>query len=166
MLPMAEGLFGPRDLSYTIQGIEFAPGIPHIWYFGNLKHILIRLGSEAATDMSRACYQMAHETVHLLAPTGSNDANNLEEGVACYFAAYYMKKRMNEPCWHPGHPNYECVLKRVAPLLDADISCVRRLRYQQLSFSKMSQVLVSTSFPNLTWDDVHFLISKFNRNSV
>ena len=34
---------------------------------------------------------MAHETIHLLAPSCGRNANNFEEGVACYFAAYYMK---------------------------------------------------------------------------
>ena len=52
---------------------------------------LSNLSLSAATNILQACYQMAHETVHLLAPSGGRNANNFEEGVACYFAAYYMK---------------------------------------------------------------------------
>ncbi|MDE0014214.1 MAG: hypothetical protein OXU36_23925 [Candidatus Poribacteria bacterium] len=162
MLYMAEELFGPRDYSYTILGIEFVDDGPRIWYPGNRKHIIIQLDPSAAIDMSQACYQLAQEVVHLLAPTGSNDANNFEEGVSCYFAAYYMNERFSEPNWHPDAPNYERVLNRVAPLLDTDISCVRRLRNEQPSFSKMSQELISTIFPNLTPDNVNFLIKKFD----
>ena len=101
MLQMAEALFGQRDSSYTILGVEFTVGIPQIWYPGNCKHIIIQLDQSAATDMLQACYQMAHEIVHLLSPTGGNNANNFEEGVACYFAAYYLKNKLNAFNWEP-----------------------------------------------------------------
>ncbi len=165
MLYMAEELFGPRDLSYTILGIEFVEDGPRIWYPGNRKHIIIQLGPLAATGMSQACYQMAHETIHLLAPTGGKNANNFEEGVACYFANYYMEQRMNESGWETGHRAYEKALKQVVPLLDADISCVRRLREKQPSFPKFTSEMIRTAFPNLTPNNVDFLISKFDRNS-
>ena len=165
MLHMAEELFGPRDPSYTILGIEFASDGPGVWYPGNRKHIVIQLGLQAATDMSQACYQMAQETIHLIAPTGGKHANNFEEGVSCYFAAHYMKERLNEPTWRPTPPSYKNVLKQVAPLLDTDIYCVRTLRAQEPSFSKMSQELVSAVFPRLSSKHVEFLLKRFNRDS-
>ena len=165
MLNMAEELFGQRDYSYTILGIEIGPDIPKIWYPGNRKHIIIQFDSSAATNMYQACYQMAHETVHLLAPTGADDANNFEEGVACYFAAYYMKRQLNEPTWMPNLPSYKRALQLVAPRLDEDIYCVRRLRNSQPSFSEMSKENISIEFPNLSSDDVTFLTFKFDRNS-
>ena len=73
MLCIAEELFGPRDQSYTILGIEIGSDNPRIWYPGDCKHIIIQLDSSASTDMYQACYQMAHETVHLLSPTGTTD---------------------------------------------------------------------------------------------
>ena len=164
MLHMAEKLFGPRDPSYTILGIEFASDGPQIWYPGNLQHIIIQLDLSAATNMSRACYQMAHETVHLLVPSGGKHATNFEEGVACYFAAYYMKKKLDEPCWRPTLPSYRRALELIAPRLNADIYCVRRLRDHHPSFSKMGREEISTEFPALTSIDVDFLISKFDRN--
>ena len=113
--------------------------------------------------MSQACYQMAHETVHLLSPTGGNHATNFEEGVACYFAAYYMTNRMNEPCWLPDLPSYKRALELISPRLDEDIYCVRRLRDRQPSFLKMGREEISAEFPDLTPTDVDFLISKFDR---
>lgn len=166
MLEMAEELFGPRDPSYTILGIEFVSNGPYAWYRGShRRHIIIRLNLEASTDMWQACYQMAHETIHLLAPTGGKNSTNFEEGVACYFAAYYMKNGLNAPDWKPDLLSYKRVLKQVAPLLDADLDCVHRLRKQEPSFSKMSKELISGAFPNLTSENVNFLISKFDRNS-
>ena len=92
MVHIAKKLFGPRDLCYTILGIEFGGKNPGIQYpIKNHPHIIIGLSAKAATCMWRACCDLAHETVHLLA-TGCKDATNLEEGVACYFADYYMQE--------------------------------------------------------------------------
>ena len=166
MLPMAEGLFGPRAPLYTVLGIEFVSDGPYIWYpIKGHPDIIIRLSLEAATNMSQACYQMAHETIHLLAPSGGQNANNLEEGIACYFAAYYMKNKLNEPNWRPTLPSYKRALQLVISRLDEDIYCVRRLRESQPSFPKMSWEAIRAEFPNLTLDDVDFLTRKFNRNS-
>lgn len=164
MLHMAEELFGPRDHSYTILAIEFVPDGPYIWYPLN-HYITIRLSDSAATDMSRACYQMAHETVHLLAPSGGQNANNFEEGVACYFASYYMKRKLNETAWSPTLPSYKRVLEVIEARLDQDIYCVRRLREYQPSFRHMSKEAISKEFPKLNSEDVDFLRSKFERDS-
>ena len=165
MLHMAEELFGPRDCSYTVLGIEFGPDNPRIRYPENRGHIIIQLSLLAATNMSQACYQMAHETVHLLAPSNGPNANNFEEGVACYFAAYYMKSKLNQPNWRPTLPSYRCALELIAPRLDEDIYCVRRLRDKNPAFQDMSKEEISEEFPDLSADDVDFLISKFDRDS-
>ena len=165
MLHMAEELFGPRDNSYTILGIEFASDGPQIWYPGNRRHIIMQLSLSAANNMSQACYQMAQETVHLLAPSGGRNANNLEEGVSCYFAAYYMKRKLNQPSWSPTLPSYRRALELIAPRLDEDIYCVRRLRDKNPAFQDMSKEEISEEFPDLSADDVDFLISKFDRDS-
>lgn len=164
MLDMAEELFGPNDCSYTLLGIQFNLAGPRIWYRGkHRKHIIIELSLRAATDMSQACYEMAHETVHLLAPSGCRNATNFEEGVACYFAAHYMKEKFKEPCWRPRNDeiNYKCALETVKPLLDRDICSVRRLRECQPSFGEMTKEDISKQFPDLTPDKVCFLRAQF-----
>ena len=165
MLHIAEELFGPRDPSYTILGIEFVSDNPKIWYPAGRRHIIMQLSLSAANNMSQACYQMAHETVHLLAPSGGRNANNFEEGVACYFAAYYMKSKLNQPNWRPTLPSYRRALELIALRLDEDIYCVRRLRDKNPAFQDMSKEEISTEFPDLSADDVDFLISKFDRDS-
>ena len=166
MLHMAENLFGERDYCYTILGIQFTSDDPQIWYRGkHRKHIIIQLGPCAATNMSQACYQMAHETVHLLAPSCGRNANNFEEGVACYFAAYYMKEQFNEPCWSPGIPSYERTLAVIKPRLDEDIYCIRRLREHHPSFQDITKEEISREFPKLASENVDFLMSTFDRDS-
>ena len=166
MLHMAEHLFGPRDRSYTIFGIEFHEGNPKIWYptGGDGKNIIIRLSPAAAANMSQACFQMAHETVHLLAPTGDRNATNLEEGVACYFSVYYMKQILNEPKWYYTMKSYKRVLELVSPRLEEDMGCIRRLRGRQRLFGKMRKEDICEEFPKLTEEDVCFLTSKFIRS--
>jgi hypothetical protein len=165
MLHMAEELFGPRDPSYTVLGIEIGPDNPRIWYPGNCRHIIIQLCLSAATSISQACYQMAQETVHLLAPSGERNATNFEEGVTCYFAAHYMKKRLNQSSCIPTLPSYKRALEVITPRLDEDIYCVRRLRENQPSFGDMSREEISEGFPDLTPNELRFLTSQFDRNS-
>ena len=169
MLHIAEELFGPRDPLYTIADIAFMGDVPCIRCSEN-HQIIIQLTNSAATDMLTSCYQMAHETVHLLAPIGNQAATNFEEGVASYFAMYYMQnyyvpEKPGDFDWGPNHPSYRCVLKVIKPRLDEDIDCIRRLRKNQPSFQKMSKETVSEEFPNLTSADVDFLLKKFDRDS-
>ena len=168
MLNMAEDFFSPRDQSYTILSIEFRDDGPYIWYpeigDGQEKYITIMLSTSAAQKMSQACFQMAHETVHLLAPVRIEDATNLEEGVACYFSLYYMEKELNEPKWnYTGMKSYARVLELVRPRLEEDRYCIRRLRERQPSFRDISKEELRKEFPELTEEEVCFLTSKFIR---
>ena len=165
MLHMVEELFGARDYSYTILGIEFASDGPQIWYPRNHRHIIIQLDLSAATNILQACYQMAHETVHLLVPSGGRNANNFEEGVACYFAAYYMKYQFNQPNWSPTLPSYRRALEIIAPRLNEDIGCIRRLREHHPSFQDITKEEISREFPKLASENVDFLMSTFDRES-
>jgi hypothetical protein len=166
MLHLAQELFGLRDNSYTILGVEFVADNPRIWYPGNRRDIIIQLSPLAATDMSQACYQLAHETVHLLAPSGGNDGINFEEGVACYFARYYMRTQLGQPAWRPTLPSYVRALALVTPRLDVDVQCIRRLRREHPSFSKIPNVDIAREFPSLSSADIDFLLSNFDRDAI
>ena len=41
MLDRAQTQFGPRDLSYTLPGVEFGFGLPCIWWPGHRKDLVI-----------------------------------------------------------------------------------------------------------------------------
>ena len=117
--------------------------------------------------MSRACYQLAHETVHLLAPI-RGAANNLEEGVATYFSTYYLENVMHEPpgYWKPTNdePSYQEVLAKVKLTLDNNPYCIRELRKKYPNFYDMAKVDVYEVFKNyLTVDDAYWLLEMFRR---
>ena len=161
MLHIAEELFAQRDPLYTIADIEFMGNVPCIRCSEN-HQIIIQLTNSAATDMLTACYQMAHETVHLLAPIGNQAATNFEEGVASYFAMYYMQEILSQPPFPLGEndSHYKCALKAVKPLFDKDKCFVRKLRKRQPSFQGITKEDIIKQFPDLTPDNVEFLVSK------
>jgi hypothetical protein len=86
-LEEAEAQFGSRDRSFTILGIEFNDG-PNRLVYPNTHHdqIVIQLSIEARYHRDQALFQLAHETVHVLAPVDVGTATVLEEGLATYFS--------------------------------------------------------------------------------
>ncbi len=94
-LDMAEDLFGSRDRSCTILGIDFTTDAqPSYWFphdqHGTGKMVIVLLTADAASDEDRALYQLSHESFHLLSSTLRGTATNLEEGLATYFSLWYM----------------------------------------------------------------------------
>src|ERR1043166_1645415 len=86
ILTQAETLCGPRDTSYTVLGVEFGVGAPRIRYLPNWRQAIVQITEACATDTVRACYQMAHECIHLLSPTDKRDITVMEEGLATHFS--------------------------------------------------------------------------------
>ena len=83
----AEERFGARDMTYTPLGLEFDGAAPHLWFPGDRHHISIVLTEAARFDPAEALFELAHETVHMLAPTsGRSEAPVFEEGLATLFA--------------------------------------------------------------------------------
>jgi hypothetical protein len=140
MLNMAEKMFGERDKSYTILGTEFYSGsMPQVWYPGNRKDIVIQLTQEALTDEQQACYQLAHESIHLLSPTGGSNANILEEGLATYFAGLYMDTSFPNSNWHPTETKYKEAMELVKKLLYTDSNIIKGIRLKQPVISKITE---------------------------
>ena len=92
---MVEEMFGPRDRSYTILGVDFTTDAqPSHWYphaqHGIGKNVIVLLTTNAAPDEDRALFQLSHEAFHLLSSSVLGTATNLEEGLATYFSLWYM----------------------------------------------------------------------------
>jgi len=122
-LDMAEDLFGPRDRSYTILGIDFTTDAqPSHWYpqdqYGTGKTVIVLLTANAASDEDRALYQLSHESFHLLSSGVFGTATNLEEGLATYFSLWYMA-RIGRPLSadYITLPKYRVVFKDVQDLM-------------------------------------------------
>jgi hypothetical protein len=132
ILRTAESKYGDRDKSYTLLGVEFTTlGNPQIWYPGNCNHIAIQITIECLQDMNRAVFQMAHEAVHCLCPTGTARANYLEEGLACYFSIEYTKEHGHGVNWSYVGIKYQKALEYVKSLLAIDSEIIRKVRQNE-----------------------------------
>ena len=168
-----ERRFGPRDLSFTLVGIDFhrTPNkSPHLWYPDSgippddaqrrSRHVVIRLGPAALGDPARARWQLAHECFHLLDPwsekVDGRPANWIEEGLA----AWYQNSRVPEAEWHEG--SYALAEELVAPLVDDLAHAVRRIRMERrLRISEITPDVLHDYCPNLNSDTARELCKPF-----
>lgn len=144
MLHQATSLYGPRDMSWTILGVEFGLDIPQIWYPGSRKDVVVQLGRRALNDTAQACYQLAHESIHLLAPSGSSPAPTLEEGLATVFSEDYVNANFGV-IYTPETPSYQAAASLVRHLLSADPKAIKKLREVEPSFARMTQETFDTA---------------------
>ena len=137
-----ERMFGQRDPSFTLVGIEIdeTPGsFPRLWYPDSgiapddserrSRHVIIRLSRGALTDPVRARWQLAHECFHLLDPwnqrVDGRPTNWLEEGLA----SWYQNNRVPEAASREG--SYAVAEGLVSPLMRRLPLAVRRLRQER-----------------------------------
>lgn len=138
MLSLAEDLYGPRDRSYTILGMEFSEFGPQVWYPlpADRRQIIVQLSIECMTDQLQAFFVLAHECIHLLKPSGGRKANVLEEGLATYFSEYYTRTRCRESMV-AVIPSYIEARNLVEQLLSSDKGVIKRLRKRQPALYKV-----------------------------
>jgi hypothetical protein len=159
MLDGAQEKYGPRNERWTLLGIELcATGHPEIWYPGNTHQIIIQLTPMCATNMIEACYEAAHETVHLLAPT--KKATVIEEGAATVFAEDYVLKTWG---WrNPTRPGaYRRASDMVRKLLSIDPYIIKKIRAKQPMFSAMTVSDIMNACPNLSAAQAEQLVAPF-----
>jgi hypothetical protein len=142
-----EAAYGQRDREYTPLGMEFYGERPHLWYPGNRKHVSIILTDAARLNPGLAIFQLAHESLHLLAPTGGRHAPIIEEGLAILFChavsdRYGLGIRAAEPV-------YIWAEKQSQQLLALDPNVVRAARAVVSTFSKWEPDLLTTVCPKL-----------------
>lgn len=111
----------------------------------------------------RSCYQLAHESIHLLSPTGSKAATVLEEGLATHFSAYYMREKMAAPKWHSSMKCYAEAQVMTEELLKIDPDAIKRLRVEQPTISAMSANLLLRFYPALIVYLAERLTKRFER---
>jgi hypothetical protein len=161
MLDLAQEMFGPRDEAWTITGVEVVGKRAMTW-FSNVsrREIAVYLSEWASRNLPEMCASLSHEVVHVLSPDPGGVCN-LEEGLACYFSNYYMKRNFNRPILRPIWPSYKESYELVAPRLDEDAKCIRRLRNVPRAFSDIPKDALAVEFPALAVTDVEFLLTKF-----
>ena len=168
-----EQLFGPRDRSFTLLGIDIdrAPGSqPHLWFpnsgippgdtEGRPRHVIVHLGPNALLDPARARWQLAHECVHLLDPwNGQVDGrptNWLEEGLA----AWFQNTRVPEAAYQEGL--YADAQALVEPFIGELQPAIRRTRMERrLRIGGFTPVVLSEYCPGLPAEQVDKLCRPF-----
>ena len=135
----AELLFGPRDRSYELlppRISECGCAHPYIYPF---RKIRIYLSSQSKTR-HLAAYQLSHEAIHVLGPTGSW-TTVLEEGLATYFSHAYMKREYGLQFEAPNRW-YRAAMLAVSPLLAKNEFVIKELRARQPHLSRIDETLL------------------------
>ncbi|UNZ51987.1 hypothetical protein [Agrobacterium tumefaciens] len=160
MLSEAELRFGPRDMSWTILGVEFSDrSSPQIWYPGNRKHIAVQLSKEATNCIPRAVYQLAHETVHLLHPARSIAAPVLEEGLATIFSEEIARREQFNIV--TSSEKYIAAASLTRELLKHDADAILKIRAIEPSFCAVTPELLQQIVPQLDNDTASLLCRPF-----
>jgi hypothetical protein len=163
MLRLVESRFGARDRSYTILGIEFGVDVPHLWYPGNCKNIVIQLAANAMNDHYLARFQLAHECVHLLSPTGGQCATVLEEGLAVVFSEDYVSPNAAGISPVDDDPKYAASGSLVRQLLSAKPDLIERLRAIEPAFTSMTAHHLKVVMPDVDDETARRLLSPFDQ---
>lgn len=149
MLIEAETLFGPRDKSFTIVGLEFRTGNPHIFLPERNDFVAIRLSSGSIDNYDLLCGELAHEAIHCLSPIPGG-AKVLEEGIAVWFARYYCQKHLN---FAPHEPqNYAAWRTAYEGLHNLHADTVRLIRQSR-----------QANLNAITADDIQAIVPRFPR---
>ena len=88
----ANKLFGENMNEWQYDGIIYGEFGPMIRYFHNEKKVKIMVLTSVNTDFYRGLFQLSHEIVHLISPTGLERTTNLEEGCVVWFSFLQINK--------------------------------------------------------------------------
>ena len=173
-LKNAEQRYGERDLSWTLLGVEFSDlKQPEVWYpfiKDNRKHIIIQLTKSASKNEKEALFQLSHEVIHLLSPSGPKGSSVFEEGLASYFSIINLQK-LN----YDINPNYISEKKyRQAYQLIADLYKnfdqtevkIKQLRHQTEKMSDITPEQFTKAFPGLGKENAILLAKKYSEWDV
>ena len=161
ILSTAEEKYGKRDTSYTLLGVEFNQEMqPIIWYPGNKKHIVIQITLDCLDNINQAIFQVAHEVIHCLCPTGDSNANVLEEGLANLFSIEYTRENDNG-IWEASEQKYTDASELVERLLSYDTDIIKKLRLIQPTISLIDENLILQMNPNIPSELANKLVAKF-----
>ncbi len=142
ILYVAESQYGERDKSYTILGVELYEGEqPCIWYPGNCNNIAIRITSNCSDNMDRAVFQVAHEAIHCLSPTGLKNSNFLEEGLASHFSIQYTRDN-GHGVWSYNEEKYARALGLFEELITVDRDIINKLRQREPTLSLITKEIL------------------------
>lgn len=161
-----EELYGPRDNSFTILGVEVANiEQPQIWFPGNNGKVIIQITPDCFNNMGKAIFQIAHEAIHCLNPKVAGTVTVLEEGLATFFSKYYTLK-----CGYRCEPNMEkyiFAMTCVEKLLSYDAQIILKIRRDsRMDLSKISADVLLDICPQIGMSLATILTTNFKLSNV
>jgi hypothetical protein len=165
MLEKSKLIYGERDKTYTVLGIEFEENGPQVWFPFSGEYVAIQLSNHSKDDMICGCYELAHESVHLLSPLGKRGANVLEEGLATKFAVDYVLLEFNH-AQSISVKSYQLAHDHVCELLKLDEFAIKKLRVVEPVISNFTPDLLLKHYPALDVTVANELCKTFDRNAT
>jgi hypothetical protein len=172
LLRMAERHYGPRDESFTLVGVQISEqGFDRasLQRFNPLcpKHIVVNISRRALDDRRYGFYELAHETIHCLAP-GKDNAPNVEEGLAVLFSEMMVESVCGVPRYcreelvGHGQP-YGDAVRDVECLQSGNPTIICALRKVEPTFHKWTADLIRTHAPWVDEETAARLVAPFDR---
>ncbi len=115
-------------------------------------------------DVTRALFQLAHESVHLLDPA-AGETNVLEEGAAVRFQQDFVRDHWNSPDYRTGNVRYDRARELTDRLLAECPDSIRDLRAQFGGFRNITAAGISDRFPELE-DIAETLVLPFSQLTI
>jgi len=154
ILQEAEKNFGNRDFSWIVQAIKHCPDptgrkIPCLYYPKPSENFIeIYLSEGSKSNFKCFVFELAHEVVHCLFPTGGIKHNLLEEGLAVYFQIQYSQCDEN---YINKEPNYKEAYDLVKSLLSLyGENAIVKIREKEPTISKVNVTLLKEVFPTIS----------------
>jgi len=101
----------------------------------------------ALGDRTKTCYQLAHECIHLLSPTGEATTTVLEEGLATHFSHFYIEKYLGETYGTSGAKNYDDAKEKVGILLAKNPGIIKDIRAKEPCIENITAKMILEQCP-------------------
>lgn len=164
ILKDAEGLYGERDRSFNILGVELCDQEqPQTWYPGGWngqKDVIIQITKDCENNLKKAIFQVSHEVIHCLCPKPGHHANVLEEGLATLFSTYESNKFGTG--YHPGSLLYISAMEIVEELLSYDETIIKKARMMEPDISLITKEMLLAFHPSIKDDLLEILLKPFS----
>lgn len=164
ILKDAEGLYGERDRSFNILGVELCDQEqPQTWYPGGWngqKDVIIQITKDCKNNLKKAIFQVSHEVIHCLCPKPGRHANVLEEGLATLFSTYESNKFGTG--YHPGSLLYISAMEIVEELLSYDETIIKKARMMEPDISLITKEMLLAFHPSIKDDLLEILLKPFS----
>lgn len=164
ILKDAESLYGERDRSFNILGVELCDQEqPQTWYPGSWdgqKDVIIQITKDCQTNFKKAIFQVSHEVIHCLCPKPGRHANVLEEGLATLFSTYESNKFGIG--YHTNSLLYISAMKKVEELLNYDETIIKKARMMEPDISLITKEMLLSFHPSIKDDLLKILLNPFS----